>query len=209
MNIGTAAPDRHPPTLDAVHPDSVHDVAARLDVILGGLLLLIAAQFRRLGPLTMPLWTRISRARQRLARLLANLAAGTVPKPCAPRPGRPSHPRAAPLPRGHAWVVAILGYHAAGRGAQLNALLADPAMQQAIAAAPSAARTLRPLCRMLGIDLPPCLQPSPPIAAPITGPGAAAPPPRPTPRRRAVRPRVTLREEPAPQPVLVVFPLLA
>ncbi len=199
MNKKSTAPGRHPTTPNAVHPDSVRDVAARLDVILGGLLLLIAAQFRRLGPLTLPLWTRISRARQRLARLLANLAAGTMPKPCAPRPGRPSHAKPAPLPRGHAWVIAILGYHAAGRAAQINTLLSDPAMQAAIAAAPTAARTLRPLCRMLGIDLPAYMQP----------PETSVPPRAPSrPWPRAAKPsRFLLREEPAPAPILIVFPL--
>ena len=199
MNDQSTAPGRHPPTPNAVHPDSVRDVAARLDVILGGLLLLIAAQFRRLGPLTLPLWTRISRARQRLARLLANLAAGTMPKPCAPRPGRPSHPKPAALPRGYAWVIAILGYHAAGRAAQISTLLSDPAMQAAIAAAPTAARTLRPLCRILGIDLPAYMQPPensvPPRAPPRPWPRAAKPSP------------FTLRQEPAPAPILIIFPL--
>ncbi len=159
----STAPGWHPPTQNAAHPDSVRDLAARLDSILGGLLLLIAAQFRRLGPLTLPLWIRISRARQRLGRLLARLADGTLPKPGKPRPGRPGGPPAAKLPRGQAWLVAILGYHAAGRSAQLNTLLADPAIAAAIAGAPphahvAIARTLRPLCRLLGVDLPAVLQ---------------------------------------------------
>lgn len=206
----STAPGWHPPTQNAAHPDSVRDLAARLDSILGGLLLLIAAQFRRLGPLTLPLWIRISRARQRLGRLLARLADGTLPKPGKPRPGRPGGPPAAKLPRGQAWLVAILGYHAAGRSAQLNTLLADPAIAAAIAGAPphahvAIARTLRPLCRMLGIDPPDCLRPAQPPGAPASPPA----PPRPPGRYRAAKQAFTLREEPAPAPILVVFPLSA
>ena len=213
MNINPAAPGRHPHAPACPSPDSVREVAARLDSILGSLLLLIAAQFRRLGLHTAPLWTRISRARQRLARLFTRLAErlaeGHLPRPHTPRPGRPGGPKPVPLPQGYAWVVRIIGYHAAGYGSQLQFLLAEPAMQQAIAAAPSAARTLRPICRMLGIDLPPSLRPARPAAVgdATAPPGEPPNPPPRAPQPRPARPRFSLRPEPAPAPVIIVFPL--
>ncbi len=46
-----------------------------------------------------------------------------------------------------------LGYEAAGCGAQLAHLLAEPEMQALIAAMPRVGQVLRPVCRMLGYDL--------------------------------------------------------
>ena len=204
VNIQSTALERHPPA-----PDSVRELATHLDSILGPLLLLIAAQFRRLGPHYLTLWNRISRARQRLARLLAQLAAGTLapPRTRPSQAGRPGGPPAAPLPRGHAWVIAMLGYHAAGRASQLNTLLSDPATAAILAAAPGAARTLRPLCRMLGIDLPPYLQPPRTSADPDSNATAPAAPASAKPRRRiAKQPPFTLRPEPAAAPILIFFP---
>ena len=161
------------PTLPALEtPDPSHPAvvfSAHLDSILGPLLLLIAAKFRYLGRFTLPLWTRVSRARFRLARLLANLAAGRLPRPSTPRPGRKGGPPAPYSPHGNLWLIRILGYHAAGYGSQLQFLLNDPQFQATLAAAPpSLGRTLRPICRLLGVSLPkplrpPPRQPTPPI----------------------------------------------
>ena len=196
------------PTLPAFKtPDPSHPAvvfSARLDSVLGPLLLLIAAKVFYLGRFTIPLWTRVSRARIRLARLLNNLAAGRLPRRRAATPGRKGGPPAPYSPHGNLWLVRILGYHAAGRAAQINTLLSDPAMQAAIAAAPTAARTLRPLCRMLGIDLPASLQ-----RMGMQPPETSVPPrapPRPWPRAAKPSPFL-LREEPAPAPILIVFPL--
>ncbi|MDA8250055.1 MAG: hypothetical protein M0Z28_12880, partial [Rhodospirillales bacterium] len=62
----------------------------------------------------------------------------------------------------------------------LRYLLAEPEMAALVAAAPQMRRLLRPLCRMLGVRLPP--PPVPPAtstvagAPPRTGPRATAPP---------------------------------
>ena len=55
-------------------------------------------------------------------------------------------------PRRFGWLVALGGYHAAGHGSQLRALLDRPEMVALLAASPAAGRALRPLCRALGIE---------------------------------------------------------
>ncbi len=164
-------------------PLPVAEIARRLDNTLTLLLALIAAQFRLLGPITVPLWTRISRTHQRLVRALAHLAAGRTPRPPRPRAsraGRP-RPRAPALSRRRGWVVFTLGYQAANLASQLNHLLRQPGAAEALAASPACARTLRPLCRMLGVTIPPALRLPPPPPRPPKPPPAApkaeAPPP--------------------------------
>ena len=101
------------------------------------------------------LWTRIGRIATRFHALYESWRAGTLPKPRAARPGRPARPPAPRLPTRQTWVVAAIGYQAAGRASQLNALMAEPEFTDFIAAVPRAGRILRPLCRILGIPLPP------------------------------------------------------
>lgn len=114
----------------------------------------------------------IGRVTARLLRLMEQWRAGTLPKPGKPRPGRPSRPRATPrLPMRRAWLRALAGHNVTNRATGLATLLASPDFAEFIAAAPQAARHLRPLWRMV-TSLPP--------------PPAIAPPPRP---RRAPRPR--------------------
>jgi len=156
MAIPTATPAPNAPT-----PLAVAEIARRIDLIFAALLTLIPHHARLLGALTLPLWTRLSRARQRLARLLARLAAGTPPRPPGTAPRHPSARVPAPgaaLGRRHGWVVATLGYQAASLAAQLDHLLRQPGAAATLAASPGCARTLRPLCRMLGIPLPPDLR---------------------------------------------------
>ena len=156
-------------------PALARELATQLESILFPLMLMIAAQFRILGVLTNPVWTRISRARRRLSVLLAHLAAGRAPRLRAPRP-RPPRPAAIPAedrrtppprtplgPTGKLFLVKRLGYHAAGFGSQLQHLLHRPGMAETLAASHGALRTLRPICRILGVDLPVLLRlPSPP-----------------------------------------------
>jgi hypothetical protein len=124
---------------------------------------------------------RVSRTRHRLERLLARVAAGWLPGPTAPRapvvadPAVPRRTRVgAPalgrLPRGRMWLVRMLGYHVAGSGSQLDHLLTDPAMAEFVAAVPSAARMLRPLCHILGISPPALGFPPPPNPRPAKPP---------------------------------------
>jgi hypothetical protein len=101
-----------------------------------------------------PLWRRINRAVFRTERLMADLAAGRLPKPRPPRPSRagrgdggPHKPD--PLPRLRGWLVRVIGYEAVGCGSQLQALLADPEAAELLALLPGVGRLLRPIQRML------------------------------------------------------------
>jgi hypothetical protein len=68
------------------------------------------------------------------------------------------------LPRDHAWLLRMVpattnSVNAAAYGrAEIQTLLADPAMRALIAATPAAGRLLRPLCHMLGLPVPPELR---------------------------------------------------
>ncbi len=152
-----------------------------LGLILSALAHLTAARFRTLGPITVPLWQRIMRARSRLTRLIAHLAAGRLPRRDLRR-GRPTHPSAPRdrLPTGHAWLIRALGSEAAALAGQLETLLADPATKALLAAAPKALRSLRPLCRMLGLALPEPEAPEAPSQA-MAVPRTKRPKPRPHP----------------------------
>ena len=174
-----------------------HPLATGLTVILTSICALLSLRVAVLGQFYNPIWTRFSRARRRLANIVARIAAGRAPRLAASRAPdlRPAGQRGgspAPyLPCRPAWLVATLGYHVAGYGSQLQHLLHDPATLETLAAAHPAdraavARILRPLCRLLGLNLPPILQ--------------AAPRP-PAPKR--TRPAKPARPKPAPLPPLL------
>ncbi|MDE2582040.1 MAG: hypothetical protein KGL52_10420 [Rhodospirillales bacterium] len=108
----------------------------------------------------------------------AQAAPHEPPRDAAPvAPHRPARPLR--LPRSFGWLLR-LGFEVRGSGSQLAALLNDPEMAALLAANPSLARMLRPLCRMLGLVLP---------GDPPARPRRPRPPrpPRP-PRRRKWRP---------------------
>lgn len=196
-------------------------LALQLDLILTSVMGLVAAMFRLLGPRTLPIWTRFSRSRRRLVNLLNALAEGrtSVGRARHAAPGAPTSPRrhgapAPHLPRRPGWLVYTVGYRAAGFGSQLQHLLDDPATLATLAAAPApvlayAARTLRPLCRMLRVQLPAILQ-APPRDEP---PREAPPRERPARLRRAARPKLPptpqreSRPQREPRPLSVLPPL--
>jgi hypothetical protein len=154
--------------------------ASRFALILSALCALVAARFLRnprLLALIVPVWSRISRAAQRLDRVLARLAEGRLPRPRPGRPGRRGGKNpSARLPRGHAWLVVAAGSEAACHASQLAHLLAAPGMAELLAAAPAVGRILRPLCRMLGIAPPaPPAPPPAPIAPPAPSARSARP----------------------------------
>ena len=160
---------RTQPGTTAPLPGALNFVA-HLTSILIPFLLHINARSPLLGAYFLPLHARIARAYRRLVILFTRLAAGKLPRAHTPRPGAKAGPPAIRFPSGPAWLVGILGYHAAGYASQLQHLLHDPAALAILAAAPPAAlkaagRTLRPLCRLLGVPLPPALQP---VAKPPT-----------------------------------------
>ena len=146
------------------------------------------------GPLVILIWSRLQRIAGRIARLAARAEAGRL-RPPRPRPAasrRPPSPPYQRLPRGAAWLIRAVPAAASAAG-QLEALLADPATRTLIEAAPQIGRTLRPLCRMLGVSLPPALRLPPQATAsrprPAEPPRAEPPPPlRPPPAPEVANP---------------------
>lgn len=144
MNTASTSPQLH---------ESTPELVRKLGLIVAGLAALIARRFLRmphLVGLTVPLWRRISHVVHRFSRALVRPARG---RPA--RTGRRAASReyAPSLPSGRGWLVRELGYEAAGFGCQLEALLADPAMQAVLIAMPAMGRILRPLCRMLAVPV--------------------------------------------------------
>jgi hypothetical protein len=143
---------------------------------------------RLVGPLLLAVCARLRRAVAHVTRLAAQVAAGTLPKPRAPYSRRPRAPRSPtppdpakpPIPAGFAWLLRLMDEAArhwvAGARAQLQHLLSDPDMVALIEAAPQMGRSLRPVCRMLGLRPPPPLaRPRRPRARPDTVPPEPAP----------------------------------
>jgi len=159
------------------------------------------------GPLIILIWTRLRRMADRVTRLAARVEAGKL-KPPSRRPAAPRRATRPPdrvrLPRGGAWLVRLVPASSFG-AAQLQALLADPEMAALIAAAPRIGRTLRPLCQMLGVSLPPALRlppPAPPAAAGGRRPAAEPPGAGPSPPQRPPPPSAPWRARRACGPPL-------
>ena len=129
------------------------DFSRKLGLVLRPLAALVAAKFRLPGMATLvrPLCNRINRALHRLQRLMALLATGkwTPPRPRKPHQGGPHRPRL--LPTGRGWLIAVLGWQAAGYASQLEALLAEPEAAALLAHIPAAARILAPIRHMLSL----------------------------------------------------------
>lgn len=100
--------------------------------------------------------------RGRLLALEARFLAGTLPvrKPVVEGAIRASagHVRggmaggeAVGLPRGYAWLCALVPSDAAAYAEHIRGVLAEPQMVALLAACPQAVRVLRPLCWMVGI----------------------------------------------------------
>lgn len=110
----------------------------------------------------------LGRTARRLDRLFAAVAAGTHHPP-PPRRSRATGRRAGPppvaLPRQFGWLLRDLRHEVAVWRHQLEAQLATDEAKAFLAAAPSAARLLRPLCDMLALR-PPLLYPPKPQPAP-------------------------------------------
>ena len=104
------------------------------------------------------LLARLSRAAARFQALFDRWRSNTLPRPCKPRatplPSRVGQAAAPRLPSAHVWVVAHVGWQAAGYASQIGYLLDDAEMPEFLTAAPQAGRILRPLCHMLGIQQP-------------------------------------------------------
>jgi len=179
-----------PPALPAV------EIARALDVIFARLIDLLWTRARYallLGPLAGLVATRLARTRLRLACALARIIAGTPAQP--PRPRATTRRRGAAIPfpnRRFAWLAAMLDHDVRNIASQFATLLHQPSVAETLAASPGATRTLRPLCRMLGIELPPPLR----LPAPAP-PQPKATPPRPIP---SLHPALRPAPRPAPRP---------
>jgi hypothetical protein len=177
------------------------------------------------GPVIALIWSRLRRMAVRFTALAARLQAGTLrwptrsvrrcertpernvrEEPSQGNPQRPASPAPRPrLPNDFGWLVRLAPETACYRG-QLQHFLSDPEVEELLAAAPQMARVVRPLCRMLGVEVPKSLARVPirrpqsagklpppqssigtPVERPSPATSAASPAPnqRPTPRRRA------------------------
>jgi len=141
------------PNLRAVTPE----LARRMGLILGALAAVVARRFLRepaLAGLIVTLWHRLNRVARRFEQAVLR------PRPQRVRAKRvvvADAPVVAPRPRvpgGRMWLVKVLGWEAVGHGSQLSALLAEPEMRAVLEAVPAVGRILRPVCRMLGIEVP-------------------------------------------------------
>jgi hypothetical protein len=142
---------------------AVHMLTERMlnfTTILTGLqaaIAVVAARERALTVLLVAVWGRIGRISTRLERLIALWRAGMLPAPHARRgrvPGTPARKPISALPTTPAWLLVAVR-EAAPFGARLENLLSEAECEAFLAAAPQARRLLRPLCRMLGIGVPP------------------------------------------------------
>ena len=115
-----------------------------------------AVRHRALAPLILLAWTRITRLRNRFERLVLLWERDRLPAKQAPRPARARTARPKPelrLPTGNYWLNKLVPASCMV-GGYLTALMEDPDTRALVAAHPAAGRTLRPLAKMLGLDLP-------------------------------------------------------
>lgn len=176
LGIVSVNPASIPAPVQAFAPHLAFDIARRFALIVAGLAALVAHRFvrdPRLGALIVPLWTRLTRASRRFGRLMHRLAVNRRPRPSGTHRHLPAAATTARLPAGHGWLIRAIPHEAAAYAAQLETLLAEPAVAGLLATCPAAGRILRPLARMLGL---PAATPKPdarPAPSAIT-------PPRPT-----------------------------
>ena len=113
---------------------------------------LVLLVYRRLGAISGKM-ERLSQRFQagRLWRIVDRVAATAGMKAEAVEAKRTA--RVVIWPRRFGWLVRFAGYHAAGYGCQLREILVQPEMVALLLAAPQAGRILRPVCRMLAVDV--------------------------------------------------------
>ena len=155
--------------------------------------------------LAMLVHRRLGQICQRMERLVARFQAGTLwrlPKRVAgarivagDADGRRRERPAVVLPGRFGWLVRAAAWRAAVYGGQLQAVLETPELVELLIAAPQAARILRPVCRMLLVDMA-VLRPRRPGEAAILAPVVAKVA---TPRVRKPRPKVDWGRIPLPR----------
>ena len=171
--------------------DAAGHFARHLDAFFAPLAVLLVARFRLLGLWAVPILNRLNRSHRRLTTLLAHLAAGRAFRSAAPRSRAPHSGGPPPirLPARRGWLVILLRHEAAVFMIRLEAALNDPATIALLAANPAAAhriaRTLRPLCHLLGV-IPAFALPARPKRR-RNKPRAALPAPQKSPTRQPAR----------------------
>jgi hypothetical protein len=143
-------------------PPAPPGLAETFRLIIGGLCEAVARRIaadRTAGPFILLIVARLRRIARRFAALAARVQAGKL-KPPRHRTPKPRPPRERPpgLPRSFGWLIRFVPYEAACFGSQLQHQFSQPEMMALLEVAPQAGRILRPLCRMLQIDLPPALR---------------------------------------------------
>ena len=155
---------RFSPPLQTALPD-------RLVLIIEGLRRAVSARGPTAGealPLIFLAWWRLGGLAARFVAPVAAVKAGRLRAPgcvrrrAAPGRGAPSYLPALPpppyrLPRGLGWLIGLVPETAQLAG-PVRQFLDDPEVKALLEEAPQAGRILRPLCRMLAIELPPELR---------------------------------------------------
>ncbi len=102
---------------------------------------------------------RLMQISWKITRLAERFAAGELrafvvrEAPVGARVRAPTYPRAASIwPRKRVWLVVMDGYRAAGCGESFRHILVQADMIALLKATPQAARIMRPMCRMLGVE---------------------------------------------------------
>ncbi|MBV9653489.1 MAG: hypothetical protein JOZ42_02890, partial [Acetobacteraceae bacterium] len=128
---------------------------------------------RELAPLALGTWNRLKRLVARFSALVVAFEAGRLSTarrgPAAKRKPRQLAPESrnqaqaqdvnVPAPTAYGWLLSLAPELNTRIGrAQIETLLADPALLTLLAQAPQAGRILRPLCHMLRISLPDSLR---------------------------------------------------
>ena len=170
-----------PPT---TQPRAYPEATAFADACAQVVATIIDYLFRRLHglgpqPLAVLILNRISRANQRVQRLMRALATGTwkAPKPRQPRPrpepapAREPRPKSPYISQSKGWIGQRYGYFIRGYFALLEHTLTKPETQSLLADLPPEAiktlgRTLRPVCHIFGITPPECLRLPPRVRKP-------------------------------------------
>ena len=170
--------------------------AFAIELVLRGLSLSLPRR-SEVAPLALATWNRLKRLVARFSALAAAVEAGRCaaapciraperkPRPFAQQSEAPAQVAKLPWPQAYGWLLALAPELNTRIGrAQIETLIADPALRALLAQAPQAGRILRPLCHMLRIELPECLR-LPPRQRRTPRPAAEAAPGKPA---RVARP---------------------
>ena len=146
--------------------------AFAVELLLRGLSISLRTN-REAAPLALGTWNRLKRLVARFSALVTAIEAGrfamarrtSVAEPRPPQLVAESRKQVqarvvkVPPPKAYGWLLTLAPELNTRIGrAQIETLLADPALLALLAEAPQAGRILRPLCHMLRIELPACLR---------------------------------------------------